>query len=82
MEKCGYRCSKCKAVDRMLKDYTIFRFPQVLVIHLKRFSRREKISASISIPQTLDMRPYAPHSSKLYIVHIFAFNLTILTDFS
>jgi ubiquitin C-terminal hydrolase len=64
MEKCGYKCSKCKAVDRMDKSITIFRFPKILVIHLKRFSRREKITSSISIPQKLDMTPYAPHSSK------------------
>jgi ubiquitin C-terminal hydrolase len=67
MEKCGYRCEnkKCKAVDKMDKDITIFRFPKILVIHLKRFSRREKITTAISIPKTLDMTPFAPHSGKL-----------------
>mgnify|MGYP001126578104 CR=1 FL=1 len=50
MEKCGYKCEKCKAVDRMEKDITIFRFPTILVIHLKRFSRREKITTSVNIP--------------------------------
>jgi ubiquitin C-terminal hydrolase len=64
MEKCGYKCSKCKAIDRMDKQITIFRFPKILVIHLKRFSRREKITSSITIPSKLDMTPYAPHSSK------------------
>jgi len=63
MEKCGYKCSKCKAVDRMDKCITIFRFPKVLVIHLKRFSRREKITTSIGIPHKLDMTPYAPYSN-------------------
>lgn len=67
MEKCGYKCSNCKAVDKMEKNITIFRFPKILVIHLKRFSRREKISTSISIPQTLNMQPYAPLSGK-YII--------------
>ena len=37
MEKCGFKCEKCKSVDRMDKDMTIFRFPKILVIHLKRF---------------------------------------------
>jgi len=41
---------------------TIFRFPKVLVLHLKRFSnsgyRREKISTLINIPEKLDMRDY------------------------
>ena len=64
MEKCGYKCEKCKAVDRMEKDITIFRFPTVLVIHLKRFSRREKITTSVSIPSKLDMTKYAPYSGK------------------
>ena len=72
MEKCGYKCSKCKAVDRMDKCITIFRFPKVLVIHLKRFSRRDKITTSINIPKTLDMTPYAPYSSK-YTKSIFIF---------
>lgn len=63
MEKCGYRCQKCKAVDRMDKDITIFRFPKVLVVHLKRFSRRQKISTTINIPHKLNMTPYAPYSN-------------------
>ena len=29
MEKCGYRCEKCKAVDKMEKDFSIFRFPKM-----------------------------------------------------
>jgi len=52
----------------MEKDITIFRFPKILVIHLKRFynstMRREKLSTTVNIPDTLDMKPYAPHSSK------------------
>ena len=69
MEKCGYKCEKCKAVDRMEKDITIFRFPTILVIHLKRFSRREKITTSVSIPSKLDMTPYAPYSGKYSPFH-------------
>ena len=48
MEPCGFKCSKCKGVDHFEKDMTIYRFPKVLVIHLKRFynsyMRREKIN--------------------------------------
>lgn len=51
MERCGYKCSKCKGIDNMEKQMTIFRFPKILVIHLKRFSRRDKISTSINIPE-------------------------------
>jgi len=70
MEKCGFKCSKCKAVDCMDKDISIYRFPKILVIHLKRFYnssiRREKLSTSIDIPTKLDMTPYGPHSSKSF----------------
>ena len=68
MEACGYKCSKCKKVDNLKKDMTIYRFPKIMVIHLKRFynssMRREKINTTIKIPQYLDMSAYAPHSSK------------------
>jgi ubiquitin carboxyl-terminal hydrolase 2/21 len=72
MESCGYKCSKCKTVDNMEKQMTIFRFPKILVIHLKRFynstMRREKLSTTVNIPDSLDVRPYAtPSSSKLFL---------------
>lgn len=51
----------------MEKDITIFRYPKILVIHLKRFynssMRREKLSTTIKIPPILDMRPYGPLSN-------------------
>ena len=54
MDNCGYKCSKCKGIDTMEKDMTIFRFPKILVIHLKRFyqstMRREKLSTTVNIP--------------------------------
>ena len=37
MDRCGYKCQKCGAIDNMEKDMTIYRFPRILVIHLKRF---------------------------------------------
>ena len=47
----GFKCSSCKRKVNIEKDLTIYRFPQLLVIHLKRFSntgmRREKLSTSI-----------------------------------
>mgnify|MGYP000371234955 CR=1 FL=1 len=68
MEKCGYKCSKCKAIDKMEKDITLYRFPKILVVHLKRFSRREKITSSVNIPKKLDMSPFGPHSGKLFLI--------------
>lgn len=51
----------------MSKEFSIFRYPKILVIHLKRFynstMRREKLSTSIDIPQNLDMRDYATKDS-------------------
>ena len=60
MESCGHKCSQCKSIDSMSKELTIFRFPKILVIHLKRYynstMRREKLSTTVNIPTTLDMR--------------------------
>jgi ubiquitin C-terminal hydrolase len=67
MEECGYKCAKCKKVDNFIKELSIYRFPKILVIHLKRFynsaMRREKLNTTVNIPSTLDMTPFAPHSS-------------------
>lgn len=66
MEACGYKCSACKKVDNFEKDITIYRFPRILVIHLKRFynsyMRREKINTSVEIPMKLNMTSYGPYS--------------------
>lgn len=47
---------------------TIWRFPKVLVIHLKRFQnsyvKREKLNTPIDIPLKIDLEEFAPHSSK------------------
>ncbi len=54
MEECGYKCSKCKKVDNFNKDMTIYRFPKILVIHVKRFyhsyMRKEKLNTTVKIP--------------------------------
>ena len=58
MEECGYKCSNknCKKVDNFKKDMSLFRFPKILVIHLKRFynsyMRREKLNTTVKIPMT------------------------------
>ena len=75
MEKCGYKCTKCKAIDKMEKDITLFRFPKILVIHLKRFTRREKINNTIEIPLTLDMSKFASHSTHQSIKNASSYRL-------
>ena len=65
----GFKCSSCKRKVDIEKDLTIYRFPKILVIHLKRFyhssMRREKLNTTVQFPETLDVSAYAPHSSKL-----------------
>ena len=64
----GFKCSKCKRAVDIEKDLTIYRFPKILVIHLKRFyhsaMRREKLNTTVQFPETLDVSAFAPHSSK------------------
>ena len=64
----GFKCSSCKKKVDIEKDLTIFRFPKILVIHLKRFyhsaMRREKLNTTVNFPETLDMTAFAPHSCK------------------
>ena len=69
MDKCGYKCAKCKKVDNFEKQFTIYRFPKIMVIHLKRFynstMRREKLSTTVNIPEKLNMTDCAtPKSGK------------------
>jgi ubiquitin C-terminal hydrolase len=64
MEKCGYKCSKCKSEDNFKNQMTVWRYPKVLVIHLKRFlyssTLKKKLNSKIDIPLNVDMRPYSP----------------------
>lgn len=64
----GSKCSSCKKKLDIEKDLTIYRFPKILVIHLKRFihsaMRHEKLNTTVKFPETLDMSAFAPHSCK------------------
>jgi len=77
MIDCGYKCEECKRTVNVEKDLTIYRFPKVLLIHLKRFyhsaMRKEKLNTTLGFPEKLDMRTYAPHSSKCSTVIITTF---------
>jgi len=69
MDKGAYKCIKCKAVTNSTKDFSIYRFPKILVIQLKRlggfFKRRQKFNDTIiKIPSNYDFSIFAPHSSK------------------
>ncbi|CAG9577099.1 unnamed protein product [Danaus chrysippus] len=57
-------CSKCGVRRKCLKWFTVHKFPQVLVLHLKRFSPTErfrgKLSVVVEFPLSgLDMSPFA-----------------------
>ncbi len=60
MIDCGYKCEACKKSVNVEKDLTIYRFPKILVIHLKRFyhsaMRKEKLNSNVKFPEQLDMR--------------------------
>jgi ubiquitin C-terminal hydrolase len=71
MIDCGYKCEGCKKIVNVEKDLTLYRFPKVLLIHLKRFyhstMRKEKLNTTLGFPEKLDMSKYAPHSSKFVL---------------
>lgn len=71
MEACGFKCSKCSSVDNITKELTVFRFPKILVVHMKRFynsaMRREKLNTAVNIPSSYDFKDLAPNSSKLFV---------------
>ena len=59
----SYYCAKCKKHCQATKTLKLCRLPQVLVIHLKRFSgasfRREKLSTLVDFPlRGLDLEDY------------------------
>ena len=69
MEECGFKCSKCKGIDNFEKELSVYRFPKILVVHLKRFynssMRREKLNTTVEIPLIHDFSHLAPNSSKI-----------------
>ena len=62
----AYYCSRCKDHKTCTKEISIKKFPEVLILHLKRFSgfgRRSKLSTSIGIP-TKGFSPYKRDNQK------------------
>eukprot|EP00299_Pterocystis_sp_00344_P013891 c684_g1_i2.p1 GENE.c684_g1_i2~~c684_g1_i2.p1 ORF type:complete len:537 (+),score=104.39 c684_g1_i2:51-1613(+) len=53
------RCAKCKKPQRCTKAFKICRLPNILVLHLKRFSAHhsysDKVQTPITFPKTLDL---------------------------
>lgn len=60
---CARYCSNCKKHQRGTVKQSLYRLPDILIIHIKRFNMtarfREKIRAKVDYPlYGLDMRPY------------------------
>ena len=52
-------CSKCKQHQRASKKIDIYKAPNILIIHLKRFSNNSKIDSVVRFPITdLDIREF------------------------
>ncbi|XP_014861248.1 PREDICTED: ubiquitin carboxyl-terminal hydrolase 2-like [Poecilia mexicana] len=70
-------CNKCKARRKCTKRFSIQRFPQVLVLHLKRFSdsnvRASKLNTFVDFPlKDLDLREFSADSSERPIYNLYA----------
>ncbi|XP_061727829.1 ubiquitin carboxyl-terminal hydrolase 37-like [Cydia pomonella] len=70
-------CSRCGVRRKCLKWFTVHKFPQVLVLHLKRFSPTErfrgKLNVVVEFPLTgLDMSPYAASKSQQAVYNLYA----------
>ncbi|KAJ2711178.1 ubiquitin-specific protease doa4 [Coemansia spiralis] len=73
-------CPRCKAKRRATKRLLISRLPDVLMVHLKRFSTvghfREKLETNVLVPtQNLHMESYTvpgPHPSTRYTLYAVA----------
>uniref|UniRef100_A0A2A4J070 Ubiquitin carboxyl-terminal hydrolase n=1 Tax=Heliothis virescens TaxID=7102 RepID=A0A2A4J070_HELVI len=70
-------CSKCGVRRKCLKWFTVQKFPQVLVLHLKRFSPTErfrgKLNVLVEFPlSNLDMSPYAATRAAAPVYNLYA----------
>lgn len=61
-------CDKCKARRKATKKFSIQRFPQILVLHLKRFSGfsyRSKLQSNVEFPLSLDLTEFSSDPEKM-----------------
>ncbi|XP_023263432.1 ubiquitin carboxyl-terminal hydrolase 2-like [Seriola lalandi dorsalis] len=70
-------CNRCKARRKCTKRFSIQKFPQILVLHLKRFSdsnnRSSKLSTYVNFPlKELDLREFASESSERVVYNLYA----------
>uniref|UniRef100_A0A8C7Z0D5 Ubiquitin carboxyl-terminal hydrolase n=1 Tax=Oryzias sinensis TaxID=183150 RepID=A0A8C7Z0D5_9TELE len=70
-------CNKCKARRKCTKRFSIQKFPQILVIHLKRFSdsnsRSSKLSTFVNFPlKELDLREFSADNGEHPVYNLYA----------
>ncbi|XP_068615479.1 ubiquitin carboxyl-terminal hydrolase 2-like isoform X1 [Brachionichthys hirsutus] len=70
-------CDRCKARRRCTKRFSVQKFPQILVLHLKRFSdskiRASKLSTYVNFPlKELDLREFATESGEHAVYNLYA----------
>ncbi|XP_070773169.1 ubiquitin carboxyl-terminal hydrolase 2-like isoform X1 [Enoplosus armatus] len=70
-------CNRCKARRKCTKRFSVQKFPQILVLHLKRFSdsniRASKLSTYVNFPlKELDLREFASESSERAVYNLYA----------
>ncbi|KAM4544559.1 ubiquitin carboxyl-terminal hydrolase 2-like [Odontesthes bonariensis] len=70
-------CDRCRARRKCTKRFSIQKFPQILVLHLKRFSdsnvRASKLSTFVNFPlKDLDLREFAAEGSERPVYNLYA----------
>ncbi|XP_051903248.1 ubiquitin carboxyl-terminal hydrolase 2-like [Hippocampus zosterae] len=70
-------CNRCKTRQKCTKRFSIQKFPQILVLHLKRFSesniRASKLSTYVNFPlKDLDLREFASEGSERATYNLYA----------
>jgi ubiquitin carboxyl-terminal hydrolase 4/11/15 len=67
-------CPACREHVRATKTMDVWKLPEILIVHLKRFTANSKIETHVNFPDVLDMRPFvcekagAPLNYRLYAV--------------
>ncbi|XP_068457394.1 ubiquitin carboxyl-terminal hydrolase 2-like [Clinocottus analis] len=70
-------CNRCKTRRKCTKRFSIQKFPQILVLHLKRFSdssiRTSKLSTYVNFPlKELELREFASECSERAVYNLYA----------
>lgn len=70
-----YQCQQCKQKVKALKQLTVYKAPNVLAIHLKRFGSHmpgQKIDRKIEFGPSLDLKPFVtgPYVSSRYFLRV------------